>query len=428
MIEPIAIRRAKMLPKWGLRGVPPFSDVPPKDNPKRLASLFTGRRGELDRVILPLLDARNVLVRGMWGVGKTTFILQTLHELSYQAGLLKEKLLPIYIDNFKSGTLTEFHRLILFALGTALADKDKEARAIVEAIRGVSVSHKRTKAIQGKFEVNLFTVASLGGEAGVEAGTEKQLGLDNPEYWVEELLKRAHKRFQHVVIAVDDLDKTDPHPDKFLQVRTMFDGALPLLRNDKCAFILTGRTLTVAQDIYGAILGIFHHQLQLPVLKPEELREIAIKTLNLARQEERADAYPFSDEAIAEIAAKSYGIPRQFNLNCADVLEAAVRLGYETLDAEAFARCFADVQATISADVEAQVRQLLHIAQKHGGFSQDNRKPLDELGWGDFIEVLPLLQYLEHWDLMVRQDYAGGMHFVVSARAEKAAQLPPPSS
>lgn len=221
---------------------------------------------------------------------------------------------------------------------------------------------------------------------------------------------------------MDDLDKTDPNPDKFLQVRTMFDGALPLLRSDKCAFILTGRTLTVAQDIYGAILGIFHRQLQLPVLKPEELREIAIKTLNLARREERPDAYPFSDESIAEIVAKSYGIPRQFNLNCADVLEAAVRLGYEALDAAAFAHCFADVQATISADVEVQVRQLLYIAQKHGGFSQDNRKALDELGWGDFVEVLPLLDYMVQRDLMVRQDYAGGMRFIVSARAEKAAQ------
>jgi len=428
MDEPIAVRRAKMLSQWGLKQVPPFSGVPPKDDPKRLACLFTGRREELERVILPLLDGRNVLVRGMWGIGKTAFILQALHELSYQAALLKERLLPIYIDNFKGGTLAEFHRLILFALATALASKDEEARNILEAMRGISVSHKRTKAVRGKFELNLFTVASLGGEAGVEAGTERQCSPDNPEYWVEELLKRAHKRFQHVVIAVDDLDKTDPHPDKYLQVRAMFDGALPLLRNDKCAFILTGRTLTVAQDIYGTILGIFHRQLQLPVLDLEELREIAIKTLNLARQVERPDTLPFSDEVIAEIAVRSLGIPRQFNLNCADVLEAAVRLGYETLSAEAFAHCFADVQATISADVEAQMRYLLYVAHKHGGFSQDNRKALNELGWGDFLEVLPLLDYLVQRDLMVRQDYAGGMQFTVSPRATKAAELPPPSS
>src|SRR5438876_12103523 len=122
MPEPIALRRRDLLLKWGLKEMPPFYDVPPQDNPQRLNRLFTGRQEELERVILPLLDGRNVLIRGRWGVGKTTFILQTLHELSFQVGLLKEKLLPIYIDNFKGGTLDEFHRLILFALATALAD------------------------------------------------------------------------------------------------------------------------------------------------------------------------------------------------------------------------------------------------------------------------------------------------------------------
>ena len=52
--EPIAARRKRILMQWGLRQPPPFSDVPPKDDPGRLARVFTGRRDELDRVILPL--------------------------------------------------------------------------------------------------------------------------------------------------------------------------------------------------------------------------------------------------------------------------------------------------------------------------------------------------------------------------------------
>jgi len=419
------VRQKRILSQWGLRNVPPFSDVPPKDDPKRLARLFTGRREELDRVILPLLNGQNVLVRGMWGVGKTTFILHALHELSYEAGQVKERLLPIYIDNFKGGTLAEFHRLILFALATALSDRDDEARAITDAMRGISVSHKRAKSIKGKIDVNLFSVGSLGGEAGVESGVEKQIGADNPEYWLEELLTRARKRYQHIVIAIDDLDKTDPRPDEFLKVRSLFDSALPILRNEKCAFILTGRTLTVAQDIYGSILGIFNRQLQLQVLKPEELQEIAIKTLNLVRVEERSDAYPFTNEAIARLATSAIGLPRQFNRNCADVLEAAIRLGYETLDATAFDACFADMQAHVATEVDAQVRQMLYIAQKNGGFSQDNRQALTELGWGDFIEVLPMLDYLVQRDLMTRQDYATGIRFIVTPRAERAAMLLP---
>ncbi|MFZ1598918.1 MAG: AAA family ATPase [Anaerolineae bacterium] len=426
MPESLAVRQKRILKQWELRQSPPFSDVPPKDDPKRLERLFTGRQEELDRVILPLLDGRNVLIRGMWGVGKTTFILQTLHELSYQASQVKERLLPIYIDNFKGGTLAEFHRLILFALASTLSDKDDEARAIAEAMRGISVSHKHAKAIKGKFDVSLFSVGSLGGEAGIESSTEKQIGLDNPEYWVEELLTRARKRYHHIVIAIDDLDKTDPRPDEFLKVRTLFDSALPILRSDKCAFILTGRTLTVAQDIYGSILGIFNRQLQLQVLKPEELHEIAVKTLNLVRYEERSDAYPFSDEAIARLSASAVGIPRQFNRNCADVLEAAVRLDHSILDEAAFEACFADMQANVSAEVDAQVRQLLYIAQKNGGFSQENRRALGDLGWGDFIEVLPMLDYLVQRDLMIRQDYSSGIRFIVAPRAEMAAALLPP--
>ena len=161
-----------------------------------------------------------------------------------------------------------------------------------------------------------------------------------------------------------------------------------------------------------------------------ELHEIAVKTLNLARYEERTDAYPFADEAIARLVASAFGIPRQFNRNCADVLEAAVRLGYETLDTAAFEACFADMQINVSAEVDAQVLQLLYIAQKNGGFSQDNRRALTELGWGDFIEVLPMLDYLVQRDLMIRQDYTSGIRFIVAPRAEKAAALllPPAES
>ena len=423
--ESLSQRRRRIFALWGLRRMPPFWDVPPKDDPRTLSRLFTGRREQLDRIILPLLDGRNVLVRGMWGVGKTTFILHTLHELAYEADQVNERLLPIYIDNFKGGTLDEFHRLLFFALATALSDEDDEAGELADAMRGISISHSRTKTLQGQFKVSLFSVGTLEGGAGFESGTERQVGLANLEYWVMELLQRANEHYDHVVIAIDDLDKTDPHPDEFIKVRSLFDGALPILRSDKCAFILTGRTLTVAQDIYASILGIFHRQIQLPVFKPEELYEIAVKTLNLVRRRERSDAHPFSDEDIGLLATASYGIPRQFNMNCADVLEAAVRLGYDELRDLAFERCFEDVQNNVSANVDAQVRQLLYIAHRHGGFSQDNRKALDELGWGDFIEVLPMLEYLVQQDLLARQEYTTGIRFIVTGRAQKAALLPP---
>ena len=63
MRESLMVRQKDILSQWGLRQFPPFSDVPPKDDPRRLARLFTGREEELDLVIQPLMRGANVLVR-----------------------------------------------------------------------------------------------------------------------------------------------------------------------------------------------------------------------------------------------------------------------------------------------------------------------------------------------------------------------------
>lgn len=55
MRESLMVRQKRILNQWELRQFPPFFDVPPKDDPKRLARLFTGRQQELDQVIQPLM-------------------------------------------------------------------------------------------------------------------------------------------------------------------------------------------------------------------------------------------------------------------------------------------------------------------------------------------------------------------------------------
>lgn len=423
MSKPVALRRAEMLEKWDFSAIPPFSDVPPKDNPKLLSRLFTGRAKELERAILTLLDGNNLLVRGVWGVGKTAFILHTLHEFSAQAALIRQKTLPIYIDNFRGGALSDFYRPVLFALSMALADKDKDAASIADAVRGIYLTHTKSKTVKGQAEINLLTMGKLGGEIGLDSNAEKKLSVENPEYWVEELIARARKRYDYVIIAIDDLDKTDPNPTEFVKVREMFDGALSLLRNKGCAFILAGRTLTVAQDIYARILGIFREQILLPKLQPEELNEIAVKTMNLVRRKSTDNTYPLQAEAMNQLIMKSGGNPRQFNRNCADVLATAIRLGIEIINQKTFQICFEEVQANVGANIDGHVRQLLYIAHKYGGFSQDNRKALQELNRDDFIEVLPLLEELVEKDLMYREEGMSGPRFLVSPRAETAASL-----
>jgi hypothetical protein len=426
MSEPVAVRRARIYSSWGLKKSPPFTAVPFKNEPKLLARLFTGRREEMDRLILAILDGRNVLVRGTWGIGKTTFILQALHELVHQAKLINQRLLPIYIDNFKGGDANAFYRVILYALANTLADKDDDAKKLVEALRGIAATYSRTRSMQTKMEVNLLSVVSVSGEVGSQGAAERGVELTNPEYWIETLIERARKRFHNIVIAVDDLDKTDPNPEETTRVQSMLETALPILRSELCSFILTGRTLTVAQDIYGAVLGVFHSPLQLKPLSSNELREIAIKTFNIARAHERDDAYPFSDGQLISIADKSYGIPRQFNRNCAEILDAAVRLGYDDFGQSRFDHCFQAMQRMVGAEVDEQVRHWLYVAHKNGGLSQANRKALDELGMSDFFELLPILDYLIQQDFLVRQDHVSGIRYIVPPRAELAAKLPLP--
>lgn len=411
--------------RWGWKATPPFRVEPPIDDAGQLARLFTGRQTELSRVILPLYNGRNVLVRGMLGVGKSAFILRVLHELDAQAKAAREKILPIYIYHFYGGTTDAFYRLILYALSGVLADEDDEARGIQDALRGLKVTAGRSKGVSGKVGVHIFQVAEaeVGGEIGRE--TSREFTLENPHYFVDEFLKRATKRFGRLVIAVDDLDKA--RPENVRLVQTMLQGALPLLRSDKCAFILTGLTLPLAHmaafDLYGSMLGLFDEAIQLNVLSPDELRTIAVKTLNLVRRQERDDSYPFDGEAIAEAATRSHGIPRLFNVICARVLEQAALHEIEVIDQDTFSACYEAVQIGVSAEVTPQMRSVLAIASRTpGGFSPEMPDGvLDELGFTTFVELMPLAEYLVANDLMIRQEYEGGVRYIVADLASRAA-------
>jgi len=408
--------------RWGWKATPPFRVEPPIDDAGQLARLFTGRQAELSRVILPLYNGRNVLVRGMLGVGKSAFILRVLHELDAQAKAAREKILPIYIYHFYGGTTDAFYRLILYTLSGVLADKDDEAKGIQDALRGLKVTAGRSKGVSGKVGVHIFQVAEA--EVGVEVGreTSREFTLENPHYFVDEFLKRATKRFGRLVIAVDKA-----RPENVRLVRTMLQGALPLLRSDKCAFILTGLTLPLAHmaafDLYGSMLGLFDEAIQLNVLSPDELRTIAVKTLNLVRRQERDDSYPFDEEAIAEAATRSHGIPRLFNVICARVLEQAALQEIEVIDQDTFGACYEAVQIGVSAEVTPQMRSVLAIASRTpGGFSPEMPdEVLDELGFTTFVELMPLAEYLVANDLMIRQEYEGGVRYIVADLASRAA-------
>ena len=76
------IRQKKTLKQWKLTHIP-FTATPP-ENPDILNAVFYGREKELDLAITTLYEGRNVLVKGVWGIGKTAFILHSLNQLKQQ--------------------------------------------------------------------------------------------------------------------------------------------------------------------------------------------------------------------------------------------------------------------------------------------------------------------------------------------------------
>jgi hypothetical protein len=320
------LRFTRAIERWGFSAMPPFRIEPPIGDARQLARLFTGRRGDLSRAILPLFNGRNILVRGMLGVGKSAFILRLLHELDAQAKIARDRLRPIYIYHFYGGTTEDFYRLIVLALAQILADKDQQAKELLESFQGWKITSSRSRGIGAKFGVQLMELAKA--EVGLETKeeTKREVVSFNPFDLLERFVVQACKRFGRLVIAVDDLDKAKP--ENLRLVQEMLQGTLPLLRNDRIGFILTGITLPLAHlaafDLYGAMLGLFDETVQLNVLLPDELREIAGKTLNIVRKVEQASPLPFHEEALVAAAACSHGIPRLFNIICAKLLEQAV--------------------------------------------------------------------------------------------------------
>jgi hypothetical protein len=174
------LRFTRAMERWGFKATPPFHIEPPIGDARQLARLFTGRRTELSRSILPLFNGRNILVRGMLGVGKSAFILRLLHELDAQAKAARDRLLPIDIYHFYGGTTEDFYRLVVLALAQLLSDKDKEAQAVLEVLRGWKITSSRSRGVGAKFGVQLCELAKAEISLDAKDETKRDVASFNP--------------------------------------------------------------------------------------------------------------------------------------------------------------------------------------------------------------------------------------------------------
>lgn len=387
-------RYRETLRRWKLSDVP-FRTTPPED-PTELVRLFYGRQGELDLALPALYEGRNVLVRGLWGVGKTTFILYLLYRLQQETAALREPMLILYIGRFPGETSEDLYRALLLPLSEALAEVEPEARRVRDALSGLRITHSHRRQVEG--EVDLQFV-SIGGSW--EQGQERDWQIQNVYTVLLRLLETAQDRYERVLLAVDDLDKKPPRA-----VQNILDDATDLLRRGqgKRGFLLTGRFTSTLQDISGQMLGLFSERITLPRMSTDELHHIAVNYLNIARDRPSGEVTPFTSEVIAQIAEYAYHIPRQFNLICEKVMRRGAMNGMERIDGQTFPTLWRTVQEEFALELTPDIRRLLYVARRGGGLSADiDDASLEQLGVETFVELLPLLKSLEG-DLLIRQE------------------------
>jgi hypothetical protein len=387
-------RYRETLQRWGLTDVP-FRATPPEDA-AGLSRIFYGRQQELELALPALYEGRNVLVRGLWGVGKTTFILYLLHRLQQETAALGERMLILYIGRFPGETSEALYKALLLPLSEELADEEPEARRVWDVLSGLQITHSRQLQVEGKVDLQLV---SLGGSW--ERGQEEGWQLQNVYTVLLHLLDVAQQRHGRVVLAVDDLDKKEPRA-----VQGLLDDATDLLRRGqgKRGFLLTGRFTSALQDISGQMLGLFSETITLPRMSTDELYHIAVNYLNTARERPSGEVAPFTAEIISRIAEYAYHIPRQFNLICEKAMRRGAMNGVEQIDEQTFPALWRMVQDEFALELSPDIRRLLYVARRSGGLSADiDDATLEQLGVETFVELLPMLKSLEG-DLLIRQE------------------------
>jgi hypothetical protein len=387
-------RYRETLHQWGLTDVP-FRATPPED-PEELSRVFYGRRHELALALPALYEGRNVLVRGLWGVGKTAFILRLLYRLQQETATLGERMLILYVGRFPGETSEALYRALLLSLSQTLADTEPEARRVWDVLSGLQVTHSRQLQVEGKVDLQLV---SLGGSW--ERGKEESWQLQNVYTVLLRLLDAAQERYGRVIVAIDDLDKKDPRA-----VQDLVDDATDLLRRGqgRRGFLLTGRFASALQDASGQMLGLFSEIITLPRMSTDELYHIAVSYLNTARKRPSGDVLPFTSEIVSQIAEYAYHIPRQFNLICEKVMRRGAVNGVERINEQTFPALWRMVRDEFALELTPEIRRLLYIARRSGGLSSDiGDAALEQLGVETFVELLPMLKSLEG-DLLIRQE------------------------
>jgi len=393
------------LKKWNLVENP-FRSTPP-DDPKLLAKIFYGRDQELDLAILMLYEGRNIMVRGAWGIGKTSFILNLLYQLEQEVAGQSGEMLILYLSSIPGDKPTDFYRAILLAIADSLKEIDPEAKDIVDTFLGYSIQRSKIST-EGK--VNFLAVSFSYKDESLTNRLTPNANAD-PYPLLIRLLEKVEQTYERLVIAIDDFDKKDP-----ILVKTILEGSLDLFRNGKHrAFIVTGRAFTHLQEATLKALGIFSKEIKLNPMTQDDLRHIAINYLNSSRTTPSDDCEPFTNDIMSLITNYAQGFPRQLLTICEQVLNVAANKEYEEINSGTFKEIWLEAKDNYTLVLTPQLRHLLYIAQQTGGITEDIKdQDLDKLKVLTFVALLPILKEAEDLGVLILHEDEGGIKYVPS--------------
>jgi hypothetical protein len=386
---------------WGLNRVL-FSLAPPA--PSVREKVFVARKQELERAMVAVFDvARNALVSGSFGIGKTIFIAELMHELRKTLGnevLTVEECLDIR----QSDLLTT----ILRGLARALREEDEEAGEIDKILGGVEVTTQSSEKTGGSGKLGIPGVGEIGGAAeGYTSQTLTRRIVPNAGYQVRELVGRAMKRFpnRRLVVAVDDLDKSDP-----ITIRELLVEARSTLHTD-CAFVLTGHPLRILREIYSTAGAVFDEHVELQIMADDDLRGIMERYLAAGRIKgaSQLGVEPFTDEAATAIISRSVGVPRVLNRICMHILEEAATLRCPQIDFEALGKCWLLAGQRLKQGMTQDLALLLDVLSEQTNGFDPSQAP---------EEVYKRLGVDSHHALYERINAAVRDDFAVSAEIE----------
>ena len=358
--------------RFGLESNPfilsPYGDI------ERLAKVFVDRKEEIERAVITCLEEpRNILVYGMFGIGKSAFILKVLYEFAKAINIHS---LTSY-SYLGEATSKGFVAQALLSLATSLTGNEK-AEQYKKTLLGTSRVKEIEKEVSGEIEGGILVMKGKGG--GKLAFTSAEIMETNLDQlklqaMFKELVKISKHKADRIIIAIDETDKRSA-----AKVQEIIAECRGLL-HEPVSFILTTSLRSMIyradelgkklDDIYSTFYGAFDEKIE---IKPFSLTDLSIfeelveKALDLVRISKfEKGIFPFTNNGIEFIAKRSHGIPRVFNRICRDVLDIAWRLKLKQINSAAVKYCFRVRGKEILESLPRKQRKLIDLINERGG-------------------------------------------------------------